>query len=239
MLLFMILFRFEGSQTLTEDTEKGEKLFYMIPSADNTDVNVQSQARKDNLDLKELAARDSFDDPTIMSFPNKKYGFSVERRDRDEPPMPFVKEYHLPLIPVEEPLSERVPLVGIYPDPAGNDTGSLQSPAIGEITLLAENISTPDRIVWLENGKEVKSPLNIEDIRKLAAGAIPTARTEIKIEKLKTSPVLFLTGKSGVAALDKTVMEYMRSKLLKVFTGESKASDLPNTISVDWRLILR
>ena len=238
-LLFMVLFRLEDSVDKIDSTQQDVKLFYMIPGLETTDLDVLSQARKDNLDLRELAARDSFDDPTIMSFPNKKYGFSLERDDNNEPPKPFIEEYHLPLIAVEAPVSERTPLVGIFPDPGEDDTGSLLPPEIGEIEIAAQNNAKPDRIIWLENGKELSAPIKSEDAKKIAAGKAPILRTEIKIEKLTTSPVIFLTAKCGVPALDKMVMDHIRQKLTKVFTGELKASDLPDTVSVDWRLILR
>ena len=238
-LLFIILFRIEDSVDQVDATQQDAKLFYMIPGLDTTNLEVLNQARKDNLDLRELAARDSFDDPTIMSFPNKKYGFSLERDDTNEPPKPFIEEYHLPLIAVEAPVSERTPLVGIFPDPGEDDTGSLLPPEIGEIELTAQNNAKPDRIVWLENGKEITAPIKAEDAIKIAAGKAPALRTEIKIEKLSTSPVIFLTAKCGVAALDKMVMDHIRLKLTKVFTGELKTAELPDTVSVDWRLILR
>ena len=238
-ILFMILFRLEEVDKSEEDSEQDVKLFYMVPGEDTTNPDVLKQVKKDKLDLKELAARDSFDDPTIMSHPNKKYGFSLERNDNNEPPMPFLESYQLPLQTIDAPVSERVPLVGIYPDPAANDAGNLKSPSMDALEPLPERKEDLDKIIWLENGKEIKAPVSIADARKAAAGKIPNSRTEIRIEKLSTSPVIFLTGKSGIAALDKLVMDYLRKKLAKVFTAEAKAADLPDRVSVDWRFILR
>jgi len=238
-LLFLILFRIDSSKISNNIKGTELNLFQMVPDSRTRNTAVKEQARKDGLDLREIAARDSFDDPTLMAFPNKKYGFSTVREENNEPPSPEIGGYNLPVIKVDDPQSERVPLVGIYPDPDGSDPGNFKAPEVDRVNIPELNKAYSARIVWLENGVEKGSPLKIEDVKKAAAGKIPESVTEIKIEKLSSSPVQFLVKKSGVPALDQLVMHYLRDLFTKVFTGDLQAKELPDTILVDWRLILR
>ena len=238
-LLFLILFRIEESPE-GEDTQNTDlNLFQMIPSAKTKNPKILERVREDRLDIKELAARDDLDDPTIMSFPNKKYGFSAVLKENDEPPEPRIAEYSLPLQNVNAPLIERTPLVGIFPEPSTNDTGNLKTPEIGKIDLPETPKEIVSRLIWLENGREITPPVKLDEVKKAAAGKIPSAKTEVKIEKLSSSPVLFLVGKSGIEALDQLVMSDLRARLVKVFVGEIKPEALPDSVIVDWRLVLR
>lgn len=238
-LFFMVLFRVEKAPKNEDPQNAPHNLFQMIPHGATKNQNILDQARADNLDIAELSARDELDDPTLMSFPNKKYGFSVVRKEKDEPPKPQIEEYVLPVMNVDAPLIDRTPLVGIFPEPSANDTGNLTAPSITTIETPELNKALVDRIVWLEDMVEAKSPFKAEDAKKAAAGKVPTARTEVRIEKLSTSPVLFLVQKSGIPALDSLVMNNLRSRLLKVFVGEIQSESLPDSVIVDWRLILR
>lgn len=238
-LLFMILFRVEDAPKTENSQSDSHNLFQMIPHSSTKSQNVRDQAKTDNLNIAEISARDDLDDPTLMSFPNKKYGFSIVRKEKDEPPKPLIEKYDLPVINIEAPLTERTPLVGIFPEPKPNDPGILPIPAITAIETPKVNKELPSRIIWLEDQHEKDSPFKLDEALKAALGKVPTYRTEVRIKKLATSPVLFLVQKCSIPALDRLVMNHLRSRLLKVYVGEIKAESLPDSIIVDWRLVLR
>lgn len=238
-LLFMILFRIELPKKTIEEGGEDLELFYMVPDADTASEQMRQQAEEDNLDLIDQQARNFYDDPTLMSFPNMKYGFSSIRTENDEPPPPAVSGYNLPLSDIKTPEKERVPLVGIYPDPAVNDPGNYAPPEIGKIEVEKINREYRLRIIWLENGREIECPVKADIALKAAGDKIPVAPTKIKIEKLSSGPVQFLVNKCGVPALDKLVMDHFTQMFAKVFTGQLKATSLPDTILVDWRLVIR
>lgn len=238
-LLFMILFRVEETQKGNVNQDASHRLFQMVPDSATKNLGVLKQVEKDRLNIVEMSARDELDDPTLMSFPNKKYGFSIVRKENDEPPKPDIEEYNLPLMSINAPLVARTPLVGIFPEPGKNDPGNLRAPAISEIEIPKNNKELESRIVWIEDGVEKTAPFKNEDAVKTAAGKVPEFRTEIRIEKLSSSPVLFLVQKCGVSELDSIVMKELRSRMMKVFVGDLDKSKLPESVIVDWRLVLR
>lgn len=238
-ILFMVLFRVEAPPKKDDDQSSSHNLFQMIPHASVKDPNTLKQVKEDKLNIGEMTARDELDDPTIMSFPNEKYGFSTVLKIQNEPPKPAIEKYVLPVMNVDAPLIDRTPLVGIFPEPNSSDPGILSAPILSAIAIPKVNKEVSARIVWLENNIEKSTPLKLEEALKAAAGKVPSSRTEVKIEKLSTSPALFLVQKSGVPALDDLVMKHLRARLLKVFVGEISAQALPDSIIVDWRLVLR
>ncbi|MCM8541367.1 MAG: hypothetical protein NE328_13935 [Lentisphaeraceae bacterium] len=238
-LLFMILFRVEDTPKGNTDEDSTHKLFQMIPDSATKNSNVLDQVAKDKLNIHEMSARVELDDPTIMSSPNRKYGFSTVRNVNDEPPKPAIEEYSLPVMNINAPLIARVPLVGIFPEPSVDDPGNFTAPTLSDIEIVKTEKEIQNRVVWIEDSLEKNSPVKIEDVQKAAAGKIPELRTEIKVEKLSSSPVLFLVQKCGIPELDSLVMNNLRSRMLKVFVGELDISRLPDSIIVDWRLVLR
>ena len=188
--------------------------------------------------LMERVARDEFDDPTIMSLPNQKVGFSIVLKNEGEPPQPALPEYNIILPTIPDIEQERVPLVGVYEEPDSKGISSMIKPDLPTIELEHGNKTYTKRIVWLEDGKEKLCPIDLQNAMKSANGRVPGNKTRIKFKKLSESYIYFLVEKCGVAELDDLVVEYIQNKLKELYVGNLAYKDMPDEITVDWRLVI-
>lgn len=228
LILFLVLgslfrietFDSEGSNQAPSD------LISLLP--DNTQ----------NTYLMESISRDDFDDPTIMSLPNQRIGFSAFLKNEGEPPQPDLPHYEIAPPNIPEIDQERVPLVGIYEEPDSKAANALIKPKLPKIELEKGSKTYSRRIVWLEDGKEKLCPIEVQKAVESANGNIPTNKTKIKLRKLSESYIYFLVEKCGVADLDALVIEYIQNRLKELYVGNLAYEDMPQEITVDWRLMI-
>ena len=226
-LFFMAAFRVQTPDSVTDTEQNNSGLLYMMPR----------DSGNEHPYFKEQEARDKLDDPTIMSFPNLKHGFSSVRKNEGEPPPPELPVYNLKT-PGQESLEiSREPLVGEFKVPNSNPAHSLVKPDIEPISTIAAKGRFSKRIVWMEDGKEKLSPYKIDEILKITGDELPPERTELQIVKIEQSHAFFLKQKSGNEKLDKLVLDYFRKLSLSRFLNEKGAKELPGKVIVDWRLL--
>ncbi|MCM8535219.1 MAG: hypothetical protein NE334_04730 [Lentisphaeraceae bacterium] len=222
--LMVGLFRIETSND-ADAVDEDDHSFVIMPRSDT------------NRFLLEQEARDALDDPTILSLPNKQFGFSKFAEIGDEPAKPALPDYEVQTKEVTLTESDRVPLVGVYPDPSVDGDTAISRPQLAPIELNSGMTTFSRRIVWLEDGKEILSPITEADLSSIKDLQKLTNTTQVRVVKLKESHVVFLITSCGVAKLDELVLKYTQGKLKKFFTGEAQEKEIPQDILVDWRLI--
>lgn len=222
--LMVGLFRIETSSDINS-ADEDDHSFVIMPRSD------------DNKYLLEQEARDALDDPTILSLPNSKFGFSKFAEIGDEPEKPALPDYEVKLQEVVLTATERVPLVGVYPDPGIDGDVAIVRPQLAPVELNSGMTTFSKRIVWLEDGKEILSPISEADLSDVKDLQKLSKTTQVRVVKLKESHVVFLISSCGVAKLDELVLKYTQGKLKKFFTGEAQEKEIPQDILVDWRLV--
>ena len=223
-LFFLVAFRVEVPEVAPP--EENAELFRMMPRGfDNNPYH------------KEQAARDELDDPTLMSFPNTKYGFSSVRKGEGEPPQPELPVYDFKALTIEERTVERTPLVGEYKEKESDPVHSFIRPQIDEIVPVKAKGKYSRRIVWKEDGVEKSSPFKADEILKLTENKLPKGRTVLNIIKLSDGHKIFIQSRCGIAKLDQKVYDYYNNMSLKLFLNEKNAQALPKSVTVDWRLL--
>lgn len=225
LFIFGSLFRIESVEA-NHNVSQDEALFTVMPHSET------------NSYLLEQEARYELDDPTIMSLPHQKLGFSQVLVNEGEPPQPNLPTYKVSARSISGLERPRTPLVGIYKEPDATDGNSFVKPSLPPIELMAGAKTFTQRIVWLEDGKEKLCPLELKLVQEVAKDKVPVKNTRILLQKLSKSYVCFLVGKCGVAELDTLVLEYIQNKKKLLYIGDLIFKDLPREIEVDWRLVL-
>ena len=222
-VLFFVLFRIEGKSSIDKSKEQNTSLFFITLDSLHPD-------------FAEQQARDELDDPTLMSFPNSKYGFSSVRSGEGEPPPPVLPKYEIGPVAIDALEEKRDALVGIYEDPAKKAPGTIGQPAFAKIEIPVHKKTFSSRIVWLEDGIEKPFPLKTEDILAIDK-KMPQGRTVIDVIKMSASHVFFLKEKSGNDKFDAKILLYLRKKSQMLFLNDqAETTLLPEKIIVDWRL---
>ena len=225
LFIFGSLFRIESVEA-NHNVSQDEALFTVMPHSET------------NSYLLEQEARDELDDPTIMSLPHQKLGFSQVLVNEGEPPQPNLPTYKVSARSISGLERPRTPLVGIYKEPDATDGNSFVKPSLPPVELMAKAKTFTQRIVWLEDGKEKLCPLRIEACSGSSKGKVPVKNTRILLQKLSKSYVCFLVGKCGVAELDTLVLEYIQNKKEAVVYRGFDIQGFTKEIEVDWRLVL-
>ncbi len=226
-LFFLVTFRIEEPKIPEGKAKERAALFHMSPRGSGMSRQFQEQA-----------ARDELDDPTLMSFPNLKHGFSAALNNEGEPPQPKLPGYDVELIKAEMKKDDRKPLVGESPDPVAQSGNTLTKPEVAEIKVPKIKGRFSKRIIWIEDGREKESPFKAEEVLKLVNNKLPSGITELNIVNTTDGAVFFLVKKCGMPVLDQKVLDYYRKKSLSLFIEEDGAGPLPERVFVDWRLLL-
>ncbi|MCH2206157.1 MAG: hypothetical protein MK132_09850 [Lentisphaerales bacterium] len=233
LIVLAVLFLILGGLFRIESVETSQKI-----NQTPTFLTVMPRSET-NFYLLEQEARDELDDPTIMSLPHQKLGFSQVLVNEGEPPQPNLPVYKVSARSISGLERARVPLVGVYKEPDAHDGNTLLKPVLPSVELIAGGKTFTQRVVWLEDGKEKLCPVDLKLVKDAAKGVVPTKNTKILFKKLSKSYVYFLVGKCGVAELDNLVLEYVQTKKKLLYTGDLLYKDLPGKIEVDWRLVVR
>lgn len=236
-LILALLFRVNSPQKTKSGTTENSNLFFMHPDPSTDNPKLIERAKEDKLNLNEEEALLSYDDPTIISFPNSKYGYSLKENERlNEPPVPQVSLYNYPLEDVKLVEGKRIPLIENVNDPTITISASnlITLPKLGEIIVGDNKTVSTNELIWYVDNKASVPPFNLEQVKKIITETAPIAPTEIKIKMLNSTPLVYIIQKCGTPQLDKLVLDYLNQKILAVYSGKLSPEKMPQSILIEW-----